>query len=113
MYQAIWALLPIILFILAFRFFPSYLRKRPEARFFIPLLKQALYAAIFLAIAIAADYWGDEYILQTKKEIQFLRWLIYPAIMLVAAKFQQQFIDRDNAAKDKARKDRQKKYGTS
>jgi len=111
MYTIIWSLLPIVILGLSMTYIGAWWLKKPSGRFFLPLLKQFIFTGILLFVSIWIDRHFDEDIKRLDQTYQFLRWLIYPVLLLFGAKIQQFFEDKKTTVQDREKKIRQSKYG--
>ncbi len=110
----IWALLPLVLLWSVLRAAGKKVVKtggRESPAFYS---KQLAFSVVMLAVAILIDKQFFEELAPTLSDIgiepRIVRWLIYPAIMTIAAVIQQKITDKRNAEGEAEKKARRMKY---
>ena len=110
----IWSLLPLTLFFFALKGAAKKATKTPGREFPKEFLKQAIFCAIFLALAIGIDKWLFLSIVDAipfeEADPRIFRWLLYPAILGIAALVQHFFDKRREARERDAMRERQLRY---
>ena len=106
----IWGLLPVALTVITLRAIVKRILKRPGREYAIDYGKQAAFCWVLLFAAIGIDQSFLDSILSEipfgEADPRIFRWLLYPALLGVAAYIQHIF---DKKAEDKEREERHKR----
>ena len=110
----IWALLPLTLLFITLRAIAKRVLKRPGIEYPGDYIKQVIYTTVFLFVAIGIDRFLLDDFLSTiplgDADPRIIRWLLYPAVLGIAAYVQHIFDVKAEKLEREERDRRQKDY---
>ena len=112
----VWALLPVTLFIMSVRAFIRQKMNCQGKEYVRDVLPAAVYATVALVIAIGIDQLGFDSFLESltagffELDARIVKWLIYPAVLVVMSSVQHQKKRSEEFKKDADRRSRRMKF---
>jgi hypothetical protein len=110
----IWALLPATLFFMSARASVRRVINAQGREYPVEYLKPAIFCTVFLAVAILIDTYMFQDIVDyfgfQETDLRVIAWLIYPALLSIAAMIQNVFVKKKEREEDEVRKTRLRNY---